>query len=106
MMFRRLYWVTEQRGPDGWRATGVYTSCSDLVEKGFRWIGTGGSAVAFRLTLAKLDSSGDVFGTWAGPEFRGLATDLDLFVKTGEFTPDDCHLVKEAAARFAGAAVR
>ncbi len=105
MMFRRLYWVTEQETPKiGWRATGVYTSTADLIERGIRWVGDAdGASARLRIVLVKLDSSNDVLGSWDGPEFAGLEAGLEPFQKTGEFTSDDCLNLRRALDSFVAA---
>ena len=105
MMFRRLYWVTEQADPQGvFRATGVYTSIFDLIEQGLRWIEPAGKG--FRISLVKLDHKGDVLGTWIGPEFKGLDVAIQEFVDTGEFGIDEFQTLRTALDGFVGAGAR
>jgi hypothetical protein len=105
MMFRKLYWVTEQTDPEGiFRATGVYTSVPDLIDHGLRWIDPSGTG--FRISLAKLDCRTDVLGSWASPEFEGLEDGMQAFVKTGEFGIDECQTLRTALDGFMSAAIR
>lgn len=105
MMFRRLYWVTEQTDSAGiFRATGVYTSVHDLIDSGLRWLDPSGKG--FRISLAKLDCKGDVLGSWSSPEFKGLEDQMQEFVKTGEFGVDECQTLRTALDGFMSAAVR
>ncbi|MBX3120055.1 MAG: hypothetical protein KF784_13395 [Fimbriimonadaceae bacterium] len=91
MVFRRIYWVTEQIDNNGKsQVTGVYTSIHDLVGNGLRWIdGEPAEFATFRLSLVKLDYSGGVLGCWESPNFDTLAADLQPFVATQEFTIED-----------------
>jgi len=99
MMFRKLYWVTEQTDPQGvFRATGVYTSITDLIDEGLRWLEPAGSM--FKISLVKLDSRGDVLGSWAGPQFEGLDDRIQEFVATGEFALDECQNLRTALDGF------
>lgn len=100
MVFRRIYWVTEELGDDGSsRATGVFTSTSDLSSRGLRWLD--GPAGGFRVTLVKLDSSGRPLGSWIGPDFAGLETDLQPFVATEELTEPEVEALGKALREFA-----
>lgn len=101
-MFRRLYWITEQTDPNGvFRATGVYTSIHDLVERGLRWIEPSG--VGFRISLVKLDCRSDVLGSWVGPQFEGVADGLQPYVDTHEFTIEECLGLQAALETFMSA---
>ncbi|MBI5707483.1 MAG: hypothetical protein HZC36_10910 [Armatimonadetes bacterium] len=104
MMFRKLYWITEQADPAGaWRSTGVYTSIHDLVDHGLRFVGhhNGG----FRITLVKLDCCKDVLGSWSAPQFEGLSEALGEYVGTGEFGVDEIHQLSQALIGFSAAKV-
>jgi len=93
MMFRKLYWVTEQvdlRGHS--RVTGVYTSIPDLVRRGLNPSGNG----RIRLTLTKLDSDQEPLGTWTEPAFMGLAQGLEQFIHTDEFSEEHCNMLLNA----------
>jgi hypothetical protein len=84
MMFRKLYWVTEEIDALGHsQVSGVYTSIPDLIRHGLR---DGQTSSTFRLTLTKLDSEGGPLGTWTGPRFEGLAQRLEEFILTDEFS--------------------
>lgn len=103
MVFRRLYWITEQTNRQGaWRATGVYTSTHDLVEHGVRWVGDDGPGCSFRIALVKLDCAKDVLRCWTGPEFVGLEEGLESYVQTGEFTAEDAVSLRSALDGFCG----
>ncbi|MDR3692116.1 MAG: hypothetical protein P4L46_22235 [Fimbriimonas sp.] len=93
-MFRKLYWVTESVDPQGHsNVLGVYTSIPHLISHGIDGFEVEGR---LRLTLAKLDSEKEPFGTWCEPDFRGLAEDLREFVETDEFTIEHCQMLAEA----------
>lgn len=92
MPFRRIYWITEHVDADGsTRASGVYTSVYDLVERGLPRHGQG-----LRLTLVKVDSDGDPLGSYASPTFDGLAEDLLGYAATDEVTADQRKGLLEA----------
>jgi len=102
MMFRKLYWVTEEVDDIG-RAhvTGVFTSVPDLIDKGLKVSESSLPANhALRLTLLKLDSCGAPFGSWTSPTFAGLGEKLTEFVETGEFTFDECRDLVHELRRF------
>lgn len=89
MTFRRIYWITEEFDAQGHStATGIYTSVADLEEKGLRRIGADKGA-GFRLSLVKLDSSGDVLGRWTAPGFEGLLDAIPAYVQSGEMSESD-----------------
>lgn len=101
-MFRRLYWVTEFVSPDGpSRVTGVYTSIPDLVYRGIPRHGLEG----LRLTLTKLDSDREPFGTWSAPSFDGLEQACQQFVLTEEFSVDEVKSLVSALAQMRAVAV-
>ena len=105
MMFRKLYWVTEQTDPEGiFRATGIYTSVHDLIDHGLRWLAPAGKG--FRISLAKLDCKTDVLGSWHSPDFKGLEEQMQEFVKTGEFGIDEFQTLRTALDEFMSAAIR
>lgn len=94
MMFRRLYWVTEEVGNDGSSAvTGVYTSIPELVNVGIE--SRNGQISKLRLNLVKLDCSGPL-ATWQAPEFGGVEERLQEFVRTDEFSADHCKMLVDA----------
>jgi len=100
MMFRRLYWVTEQvqRGGTS-QVTGVYTSIPDLIHRGLRWIGDH-KGCEFRLTLVKLDCEREPLGSWQSPDFSDLGPSLDQFIETDEFSADQCAALQHELQRF------
>jgi hypothetical protein len=105
MMFRRLYWVTEQAdAAQSWRVTGVYTSVHDLIDSGIRWVGDTGSS--FRISLVKLDCTGDVLASWESPGFEGLPSGLRPYIETGEFTDDEAQSLCSALDSFFGVRTR
>lgn len=86
-MFRRVYWVTESLHSDGSsEICGVYTSIPNLVRHGMRR--APGSRL--RLTLSALDSDHAPFGSWVEPHFDGLNECLESFVRTEEFSREQC----------------
>lgn len=101
-MFRRLYWVTEFVQADGLsRVAGVYTSIPDLVRHGLSRRDDG----SLRITLTKLDSEKEPFGTWSAPEFAGLEDACQQFVRTEEFSVDEVkNLVNALRTRLNAAA--
>ncbi len=98
MMFRKLYWVTEELNKGGSQVTGTYTSIPDLIHHGLRWIN--GSTTGFRITLVKLDSSKEPLGTFESPGFAGLEAKLEDFVRTEEFTEEQIQALREALNDF------
>lgn len=97
MMFRKLYWVAERVEKNGEsRVAGVFTSIPDLIRHGLsQFEGTD----ALRLTLIKLDSSKEPLGCWQGPSFDGLEAALQEYVRTDEFSAEQCaHLVDQLTA--------
>lgn len=97
MMFRKLYWVTEQVDSFGnSRVSGVYTSIPELIRRGISSID---GNCRLRLTLAKLDSDLAPFGIWCEPNFAGLGERLDEFVQTDEFTREHCQMLVEQLDR-------
>lgn len=98
-MFRKLYWVTERIEKDGSsRVGGVYTSIPDLIHHGLK-----GDIAHTRLTLTKLDSEGDPFGCWEGPTFEGLENGIAEFVRTDEFTNEQCFALVQTLKATASA---
>ena len=96
-MFRKLYWVTEHVYSNGEsKVLGVYTSIPDLIRHGLAWPDGKGR---LRLTLTKLDSDKDPFGTWCEPHFDGIADRLSEFVKTDEFSAEHCQMLLDALER-------
>lgn len=105
MMFRKLYWVTEQVDDHGFSTvTGVYTSIPDLMRRGLRWVEGKGQA-QFRITLAKLDCSDAPYGTFTSPNYEGLDEKLGEFVRTDEFTEEHRKMLVTALDSFAKAKV-
>ena len=100
-MFRRLYWVTEFVQADGRsHVAGVYTSIPDFIRHGLvrREEGT------LRITLTKLDSEKEPFGTWSGPDFAGLEDACQQFIRTEEFTVDEIKSLVRALQQSVRAA--
>lgn len=92
-MFRRIYWVTEWIYADGHsEVRGVYTSIPNLLKEGLPHP----DDVRVRLTLTKLDSEKAPLGVWEQPQFEGLDQKLEEFVRTEEFTKDQCHALMDA----------
>lgn len=96
MMFRKIYWVTEQFSETSSQVTGVYTSIPDLIRSGLRWTDEPGTGKQLRLTLVKLDSDKGPLGSWMSPHFEGLADDLNPFVVTDEFRIEEIQRLGEA----------
>lgn len=102
MMFRRLYWVTEELSVDGSsKVTGVYTSIPDLIRFGLRW--TSEARSGLRLTLVKLDCEKEPLGVFEPPRYEQLAERLQDFIKTDEFTTDECRALVESLQEFSSA---
>lgn len=101
MMFRKLYWVTEQfSDANQSKVTGVYTSIPDLIERGLRTVGSEG-AKGFRISLAKLDCKDDVLGRWEIPGSETIGFDLQRFVDTGEMSTEEVDSLVAATSAFA-----
>jgi hypothetical protein len=101
MKFRKLYWVTEQVGPDGAsEVAGVYTSIPDLVDRGIQWKDGIQCREGFRLTLVALDSKKKPLGTWGLPEFGGIEQDLREYVANQEFTSTEVENLIDALQGF------
>ncbi len=101
MRFRKLYWVTEQLQEGGRsQLRGVYTSIFDIRSKGFKWLESCGDHKGVRVSLVKLDSTGEPLGTWSSPDFEGMETDLQQFVNTGEFDEQSCEELIEDLRNF------
>src|SRR5690349_6835553 len=93
MMFRRLYWVVEELEQSGRsQVTGVYTSIQDLIKHGLSCVDAGNE---IRLTLTKLDSNKPPLGTWASPRFEGLETEMEEYIRTDEFTAEQCKALSD-----------
>ncbi len=96
-MFRKIYWVTEQVDSRGRsHVFGVYTSIPDLIHHG---LPDCSGDYRLRLTLTKLDSDKEPFGSWCEPDFGAIGSRLDEFVKTDEFTREHCQMLVEALDR-------
>lgn len=90
-MFRKLYWVVEHLDLDGrGHVAGVFTSIPDLIRLGLN------SDARLRLTLTKLDSSKDPFGSWTSPGYEGMEQCLEEFIRTDEFTREHCVALSNA----------
>ncbi len=104
MVFRKIYWVTEQIDRTGKsQVTGVYTSIPDLLSKGLRWVdGDAAKYSGFRLSLVKLDCESNVLGSWESPGFGSLASDLLPYIETQEFSVEDVQQLPAALDAFCG----
>ena len=101
MVFRRIYWVTEQLSAEGVSdVTGVYTSIPDLMENGMRWLESNPKRDGFRITLVKLDSSAAPLGVWSGPSYLGIEEDLAPYVATKEFSAQDVEALAAKLRSF------
>ncbi|MBS1713061.1 MAG: hypothetical protein JST30_01855 [Armatimonadetes bacterium] len=90
MKFRKIYWVTEQLGSDhSSKVCGVFTSIHDLTAKGVQWMDGCDLRDGFRLNLVQLDSDKTPLGCWRSPDFSGLESDLQDYVKTDEMNAQD-----------------
>jgi hypothetical protein len=93
MMFRRLYWVVEEVESSGHsQVTGVYTSIQDLIKHGLACVDAGNE---IRLTLTKLDSNKPPLGCWSSPRFSSLEADLEEYIRTDEFSEEQCKALSE-----------
>lgn len=102
MMFRRLYWVTEELSENGSsKVTGVYTSIPDLIRFGLRW--TGEAAAGLRLTLVKLDCEKEPLGVFEPPRYERLEERLEDFIKTDEFSTEECRALVDSLQEFSAA---
>ena len=101
MKFRKLYWVTEQVGPDGAsEVAGVYTSIPDLVDRGIQWKDGIAGREGLRLTLVALDSKKKPLGTWVLPELGNIGQDLNEYVANQEFSPSEVESLVDALNGF------
>lgn len=92
-MFRKLYWITEQIHRDGKsHVTGVFTSIPNLVREGMAC----NEPRSMRLTLTKLDCEQGPLGSWDGPDFAGLDQRLQDFIRTEEFSAEQCESLVSA----------
>ena len=100
MMFRKIYWVTEEVDPLGFsHVSGVYTSIPELIRHGLTWdIGNH----FLRLTLTKLDSDKEPFGTWCEPNFSGIGERLEEFIETDEISLEHSKMLVEALKQHCG----
>lgn len=90
MMFRRLYWVTEEVSANGSSGVaGVFTSIPDLIKNGIE--SRNGRPSRLRISLVKLDGTGGPLGTWEAPGFSGIEDSLQEYVRTEEFSADQCQ---------------
>jgi len=98
-MFRRLYWVTEEVSANGSSGLGgVFTSIPDLVHNGIEK--RNGKPSKLRLSLVKLDCPDGPLGVWEGPKFEGIADSLQDYVRTDEFSADQCKLLVDQLAKI------
>lgn len=101
MTFRRIYWVTEQLAENNVSCvTGVYTSIPDLLQEGLRWAEGCDHKAGIRLSLVKLDDFNMPLGTWSSPDFKGLSSDLQPYVKTEEFNGMDVETLEQELKKF------
>lgn len=97
MMFRKLYWVTEQVDRAGTsRVSGVYTSIPELIRNG---LSEQDRDSRLRLNLCKLDSESGQFGIWCEPDFDEVRAGIEPFVATDEISPDHCEMLVQALGR-------
>jgi hypothetical protein len=86
MMFRKLYWVTEQvPGNSTSQVLGVYTSIPNLIRHG---LSSDLDLDRIRLSLTKLDCDDGVVANWQGRSFGRLRDDLRSFIESEDFTED------------------
>ena len=98
MMFRRLYWVVEEVEKSGRsQVSGVYTSIFDLIKHGLGCVDEGNE---IRLTLTKLDSNKPPLGVWTSPRFEGLEAELEEYIRTDEFTAEQCKSLSDELHRM------
>ncbi len=94
MMFRKLYWVTEEVDRAGSsHVLGVFTSIPNLVRHG---LAHGVDLDHLRLTLTKLDCDDGPIASWFGASFGRLDQDLAQFVAQDDFTADQCKSLVQA----------
>jgi len=105
MMFRRLYWVTEQVDREGHSSViGVYTSIPDLIHHGLHWQDSA-NVDQLRISLTKLDSQLPPLGCWRSPDFHGLEEALQEFIATEEFSAEHCKNLVDRLSSFASSRV-
>ncbi|MFN7172593.1 MAG: hypothetical protein ACK4P3_07405 [Fimbriimonadaceae bacterium] len=97
MVFRRIYWVTEQLDDEGRSAiTGIYTSIPDLLHIGMRMVEDMPHQAGFRLSLVQLDQQRGAHGIWTEETWSDIASDLSPYIRTGEFTEEQCLMLQAA----------
>lgn len=102
MMFRRLYWVTEEVSASGGSGvTGVYTSIPDLVRNGIE--SRNGKPSKLRLSLVKLDCADGPLGVWESPAFTGIEESLQEYVRTDEISADQCQILFDQLKKIGSA---
>ena len=79
--------------------TGVYTSIPDLVRNGIQ--SRNGRPSRLRLSLVKLDCSDGPLGVWESPNFGGIGDSLQDYVRTDEFSADQCQLLVDELNKVA-----
>ncbi|MEQ1822488.1 MAG: hypothetical protein ABL949_08260 [Fimbriimonadaceae bacterium] len=99
-MFRRLYWIAEQLNADGSsRVTGIYTSIQDLCHNGLQWSSNCNTKI-IRLTLMKPDVFDQPLGSWVSPGFGEIATDIQAFVESNEYTEEEVKMLLSSISGF------
>jgi hypothetical protein len=97
MVFRRIYWVTEQLDTEGRSAiTGIYTSIPDLLHLGIKMVEDVPQQAGFRLSLVQLDKQCGAHGIWTEENWDEIVSDLSPYIQTGEFTEEQCSMLHAA----------
>ena len=100
MIFRRLYWVTEQHGADGRsEVTGVFTSVPDLIECGLGVRDISGFSAGYRISLVQLDSRRAPVARISPAEPASVRATLEEFIKSGELSEEEVIGLQEAIAK-------
>lgn len=90
-MFRKLYWVVEEKADTGYRVSGVYTSVPDLVDHGL-------VLSDVRLSLVPLDKRDAHIGVY--PSTSALAGDVDRLVSERHLREDEGRMLAEALSKL------
>jgi hypothetical protein len=101
MMFRRIYWVIERVEKDGSsRVAGIYTSIPDLVDHGFRNRDPLRDGQSIRLSQVQLNRSDEPLGQWTQHTWGDIAQELEPFVESGEYSPEECLFLQDSLVEF------
>lgn len=90
-MFRKLYWVVEERDGAGYRVSGVYTSVPDLIDNGL-------VSSDVRISLVPLDKRDAHIGTYEG--IMSVVSDLRRLVEEKYLRDDEGRMLLDASSKI------